>query len=105
MKSDCHAGIYSVGRKNSHVPCDIAIPAGEDSVSRPHLEITVTDGGRFYVVDVGSANGTFVLRGGRWSSLTQDYVRADERIRLGDFETTVADLMARISNPKFPRKK
>lgn len=87
--------IYSVGRENGRIPCDIMVPSSEDSVSRPHLEITLTDDGFYYVVDVGSANGTSVFRGGDWRRLTQDYVRKDEPIRLGTYETTIHSLLAR----------
>ena len=100
MKNSTHLQIYSVGRENTKIPCDIIIPAHENSVSRPHIEITVTDDGLFYVVDVGSANGTFVFRSGRWGKVTQDYVREEEKIRLGTFETTIKKLLSENTGRK-----
>lgn len=80
------------------------VPAREVSVSRPHIEITVTDDGLYYVVDVGSANGTFVFRDGRWRRVTQDYVEKDEKIKLGTFETTIKDLLLSSNGRKQQRR-
>lgn len=105
MNSSRHLEIYSVGRENARIPCDIMVPAAEVSVSRPHLEITVTEDGMYYVVDVGSANGTSVLRDGQWHRLTQDYVRENERLRLGTYETTIQALLGRNGRTRNERSK
>ena len=91
---------YLVGRANSTIPCDIAIPASESSVSRKHLELTVTADGRYYVVHVHNRNKTKAYRGGQWVGITQDFVEADTPLRLGAYETTVRQLLAMLNTPQ-----
>ena len=58
---------YLVGRRNSSVQCDIALPESETSVSRKHLELTVTASGQCYIVHVHPQNTTKVQgRDGVW---------------------------------------
>lgn len=85
---------YLVGRSNSRQPCDIELPAVEATVSRKHLELSVTDDGRFYVVHLHPRNTTAVYRGGSWRMITQDFVEGDEPLRLGTYETTARNLLA-----------
>jgi len=87
---------YLVGRQNKSVPCDIALPATETSVSRKHLELTVTGDGRYYIVHVHSRNTTKVWRDGAWIPVSQDFVDADTPLRLGRHETTVRHLLAML---------
>lgn len=89
---------YLVGRANSSIPCDINISAQESSVSRKHMELTVTDDGRYYVVHIHPRNTTKVLRNGSWITLTQDFVNPDEPLRLGSYETSVNQLLGIVSN-------
>ena len=88
---------YLVGRSNSTIPCDIAIPASETSVSRKHLELTVTADGRYYVVHVHSRNKTKAYRDGRWTPVAQDFVELDTPLRLGEYETTVRHLLGMLA--------
>ena len=90
---------YLVGRSNTQLPCDIELPAGEMSVSRRHLELSVTDDGRFYVVHLHPQNVTSVWRGGIWRNITQDYVEEDEPLRVGAYETTVRQLLRLVEVP------
>jgi FHA domain len=85
---------YLVGRKDQHQPCDIELPPEEMSVSRRHLELSVTDDGRLYVVHLHPQNSTAVRRGGVWQSISQDFVSLDEPLLLGAYETTARRLMA-----------
>ena len=85
---------YLVGRKNSSQPCDIELPAEAASVSRRHLEISVTDEGQIYIVHLHPRNTTAVYRQGGWQSVTQEFVTPNEPLRLGDYETTVRALLA-----------
>ena len=89
---------YLVGRANSSIPCDINISAQESSVSRKHMELTVTDDGRYYVVHIHPRNTTKVFREGQWISLTQDFVDLDAPLRLGGFETSVNQLLGSVSS-------
>jgi len=95
---------YLVGRKNSRQPCDIEVPEKEESVSRKHLELSVTDDGRYYVVHLHPHNTTEVLRGGHWRRITQDFVEADERLKLGAYETTARHLLGGGSGGGSPRE-
>ena len=95
--------IYLVGRRNSTVSCDIALPASETSVSRKHLELTVTECGRCYIVHVHPKNTTRVLRNGDvWEPVSQDYVDFDTPLLLGKYQTTARQLLAMVNNqPNF----
>ena len=65
----------------------------DETVSRRHAELTLTNSGRYYVTDCGSLRGTSVFRGGEWTPLRQGYVGPDERLRFGKFETRLARLL------------
>jgi hypothetical protein len=90
---------FLVGRRNSTVPCDIALPEHEKSVSRKHLELTLTADGRCYLVHLHPKNTTRMLsREGNWISVSQDYVDLDTPILLGDYRTTPRQLMNLLPN-------
>ncbi len=88
---------YRVGRANSTVPCDIAIPAREKSVSRRHLELTPAPDGRCFLVHVHPRNRTHVFRDGKWREISQDYVDPDTPLRLGAYHTTARRLLAMLA--------
>ena len=91
---------YLVGRQNRSVSCDIAIPEREKSVSRKHLEITVTASGTCYIVHVHPKNTTKVLaRDGTWVSISQDYVEMDAPLLLGEYRTTARQLLSLLGAP------
>ena len=92
---------YLVGRLNSNVPCDIALPANERSVSRKHLELTMVADGRFYLVHLHPRNTTKAFLNGAWRKITQDYVNADTPLLLGNYETTAERLLT-LTNPLKP---
>jgi hypothetical protein len=94
---------YLVGRRNSSQPVDIELPGDATSVSRRHLELSVTDDGRYYVVHLHPRNFTKVNRGGAWQTITQDYVEADEPLVLGDFHTSVRQLLSSLGGGKTPQ--
>jgi hypothetical protein len=86
---------YLVGRRNSSVACDIVLPESEVSVSRKHLELTVTAAGQCYLVHLHPKNTTRVLgRDGNWAPISQDYVGIDVPLLLGTYRTTARDLLA-----------
>jgi hypothetical protein len=96
---------YLVGRQNQRQPCDIALPESELSVSRKHMELSITDDGRLYVVHLHPRNITSVQRNGTWMQLTQDYVKEDEPLLLGKYETTARKLLslaASVPSSKVP---
>ena len=69
--------ILTIGRKGT----DIVLEDAEKQISRLHAELTVTDGGRYYLVDCGSSNGTSVKHQGTWKPIKQEYVNADDEVR------------------------
>jgi hypothetical protein len=96
---------YLVGRRNSTVACDIALPESEKSVSRKHLELTVTASGQCYIVHTHPENTTKVRGGdGNWLPVSQDYVDFDTPIMLGNYQTTARQLLALLqqSSPHAP---
>ena len=95
---------YLVGRSNTTQPCDIELPGDATSVSRRHLELSVTDDGRYYVVHLHPRNFTKVNRGGMWHAITQDYVDADEPLLLGDCQTTVRQLLSALGASNSPKQ-
>lgn len=75
----------------------------DTSVAPHHAEIVVTDDGRLYLTDCGTNTGTWRQRGpqegadaGSWSPVRQDFIGADEPLRLGDYRCTAAELMHTI---------
>jgi pSer/pThr/pTyr-binding forkhead associated (FHA) protein len=64
-----------------------AVPGADATVSRTHLAFTALDDGQVQIEDLGSGNGTFVLRSNGWERITAAHVGMDAQIRLG---TTVA---------------
>lgn len=98
---------WTIGRNRD---CDIVI--ADTSVSRVHAELVETDDGRFYLTDCGSKFGTFVgdkdgVGGGKdgWSTIRQVYVGPEDRIRLGEYEASLAELLRMVpagAAPKAP---
>lgn len=91
---------WTIGRNRD---CDIVI--ADTSVSRVHAELVETDDGRFYLTDCGSKFGTFV--GGDkdgWSAIRQVYVGQEDRIRLGEYEASIAQLLRMIPVGIVPRQ-
>ena len=91
---------YLVGRSNKTVACDIALSERETSVSRKHLELTVTVSGRCYIVHLHPQNTTQVQgRDGTWAPISQDYVDFDTPLMLGSYQTTARKLLALLQRP------
>ena len=80
---------YVVGRARG---CDVRLD--DPSVSRRHAELVRVAGGRLYVTDCATANGTFVLAGEAWREVRQAFVDPRGRIRFGDCRMSAARLDA-----------
>jgi len=91
---DAPLEVLVVGRSNSRQLPDLVVPSVEDTVGRRHAEVTVGAQNDCYLVDLGSTNGTFVAQGKSWKRITQAKVDMDDRIRLGEYETTIRKLLA-----------
>ena len=66
------------------------------SVSRQHAELVVSDGGAIHVADRSSANGTWIETDGQWERIAQRAVVLGDRLRLGDVEIAVSELVRRV---------
>jgi pSer/pThr/pTyr-binding forkhead associated (FHA) protein len=80
---------FTIGRDQS-----ADIPIADSSVSRLHAEITVLEGGKLFLTDCRSSNGTFVIRGGSERRISQETVAPGDIVKLGSVELAVADLLA-----------
>lgn len=85
--------ILTIGRNGT----DIVLNDDNKEVSRLHAELTVTDGGSYYLVDCGSRNGTLVWRRDGWKPIKQEYVQADDPIRFGGSnKTSIRELLRKL---------
>ena len=88
---------YVVGRERA---CDVRLD--DASVSRRHAEVVWVSGGRLFVTDCGTTNGTFVLDGRAWRPIRQALVAPADTVRFGDIEMSVdrlAELCRRDDEP------
>lgn len=84
-----HFTIYRIGRGS-----DVDIRIGDDSVSRLHAELLATKNGVYYLTDCASTNGSYVAQNGEWIPIRQDFISPTDEILLGQYQTTVPQLIA-----------
>jgi len=88
---------YSIGRDEGN---DIVI---EDlSVSRRHARIEELGDGRYMVIDLSSANGSYVEQSEDWQKFAEAEVTATEALMLGEYRTNARDLVRRVAKPRPP---
>ena len=83
---------YTVGRDPT-----ASLVLSHDTISRVHAELIPVAGGQVYVTDCASTGGTFIDEGGRWQKITQAFVNAGGRVRFGELEVGVEQLLADIA--------
>lgn len=66
----------------------------DQTVSRQHAELEETGSNRYVLKDLGSTFGTRIIRDGEWLEILEIEVRKNTRISLGEYETTVEELLA-----------
>ena len=81
---------------------DVTIPSAK--ASRHHAELVVTLPGdtrqaAYVLKDRNSTNGTRVFRDGGWQRIRSATVHPAERVRFGDYEMAVAELLRRAAPP------
>lgn len=76
--------------------CDLVL--ADDSVSRLHAEIEVTEEGYLAVRDLHSSNGTFLHRNEHWIRTRRVILGSQDRIRFGDHEVALGELLALFGN-------
>lgn len=70
----------------------------DSSVARRHVEVVVTDDGRYFLTDCATATGCWrqvTSDHGRehWEKVRQGFVSSDDVLRLGDHRCTLKDLL------------
>lgn len=67
----------------------------DPTVSRLHAELTYTSRDDVSISDLGSRNGTYVMRGADWEAITgQTAIRRTDQLRFGKAKVFVADIIA-----------
>lgn len=79
---------YRIGRADTN---DVVLT--DPTVSREHAELVELGAGRFQVRDLGSTYGLSIREGAEWRKVTEAELGAEAPLRIGDYETTVADLV------------
>jgi pSer/pThr/pTyr-binding forkhead associated (FHA) protein len=92
--------VWVIGRSNSQTDPDIALPDSEASVGRAHAELTRGCDGSYYIVDLKSANGTFIQDGREWRRIQQASVNANSLVKLGTYQSTVGALVSMARRPR-----
>jgi class 3 adenylate cyclase len=81
---------YSIGRAPDS---DVLIP-DDPLVSRQHASLMLDHKGGLYLADLKSRHGSFVFREDVWQRLQGEFVRPEEPVRFGRFQTTAQRLVA-----------
>ena len=84
----------SVGRDPK---CDLVL--ADTSVSRAHADLVVFEDGRLFVRDVGSQNGTTIVRNGARRRCTAQFVEAGDSVVFGDLELPLETLREMAATP------
>ncbi|SDX32769.1 FHA domain-containing protein [Marinobacter mobilis] len=79
---------FTVGRGEQ---ADVRL--NHDTISRLHLRVTLVSPGAYLVEDLGSANGTWLLRDERRFPLTAERLGARDLLLLGDYSIELAQLL------------
>ncbi len=90
---------FTVGRAPS---CDI--PIADDSVSRVHAEIVIIGKDRMVVRDLGSQNGTILIRQGREFRLGEETIYLSDSLRFGEVTLAAREMFEALGpeNPPAP---
>jgi hypothetical protein len=82
---------YRIGRAETN---DIVLEDG--SVSREHAELVKLNRSTFLLRDLGSTYGTSARQGSDWHLVTAENVDYITPIRIGEIETTVAEMLQNL---------
>lgn len=98
-------GTFIIGRERLRGHADGRVTGGPEgyrgggylelphpTVSRRHAELIVL-GGTYHLRDLGSTNGTWIVRDGRPEPLHEGYVELDTPLRLGERDCTLIELL------------
>jgi len=85
--------VIRIGRDNT---CEISIP--DQSVSRKHAEIFVSNSGRLFLIDCNSSYGSFILTGGQKKQISQSEITTSDYVCFGSYEMSGNELYSKIRN-------
>ena len=93
---------YIIGRGR-----DCHIILSDPTVSRAHSCLIIEPDGTYTLVDIGSTIGTslYLHRSGDWSRISEETVSPKDLVRIGEFETTVAELLLQLQDVRSARNK
>jgi len=89
-----HSGVKQQDKRTIGRAADCDRVLEHPSVSRLHATVQATPEGYLAVVDAGSSNGTFLHRNGRWIRIRKAILGNQDRIRCGEQEVPVEQLVA-----------
>jgi len=92
---------YLIGRVRD--PASQCIVIADNSVSRRHCLVKSLGNDEFVVEDLDSTNGTFTRSASGWQRERRAIVGGQDPIKLGNYVTTVAALLASAAQPKLER--
>lgn len=80
--------------------CDFSVE--HPTTSRRHAVLTISDGDILEISDSDSKNGLFVVdEDGRWLRVRSARVRSSDKVRLGECELSIADILASVARKAF----
>jgi len=89
-----HSGVKQQEKRTIGRTADCDTALDHPSVSRLHATVQPTPEGYLAVVDAGSSNGTFLHRNGRWIRVRKVILGTQDRVRFGQQEVPVEQLVA-----------
>lgn len=90
---------FTVGRGEQ---ADVQL--SHDTVSRLHLRITPISANECLVEDLGSANGTWLLRGEQRIAITSDRLTPPDLLALGEYPISVAQILSLYQQGPTPER-
>jgi pSer/pThr/pTyr-binding forkhead associated (FHA) protein len=87
---------FTIGRDRH---CDV--PIDDDSVSRRHAEVWLAEDGSLHIADLGSSNGTKIVRNGKSQRVEESTLMAGDQVRLGVATIGVDELVDRVDQ-RYP---
>ncbi len=79
---------FKIGRDE-----DCEVPIADASVSRLHAQLSLLDGGRLFLTDCGSTNGTRLIRKGRVIHVRQEFVEPGDTLCFGDVDLGLDEIL------------
>jgi pSer/pThr/pTyr-binding forkhead associated (FHA) protein len=82
---------FTIGRDRH---CDVAVE--DESVSRRHAEVWLGPDGLLRIADLGSSNGTRLIRDGKSSPVKEAILQTGDRLRFGTVAMDLDELIEKV---------